>query len=388
MAKPRVFVSSTYYDLKYARERLERFIKSYNMEPVLFESDDVYFNPSQEIDKSCYKEVEKCHLMLLIVGGRYGSYASDPNNPDSGKAKEKYDKEYVSITQREYETAVENNIPVLICVEKNVYGDYETFLRNKNNNPHNIVFAHTDDYKVFDFISIFERSHIKFFDKIEDIEVFFSNQISGMLFTYLEQLRKQVTRDGLKTTLEQIQTASKSMQDMLNSIAEKIFESEKGKYEKLLEQQQKDLIDFFFTIFKQNFKIDDLGLNEDEAIKAVDNICNILKQTILEINRLDTITYEDNHRRTRRAYSIKTMLEVQKTCKKELTMRYPSMKIEIDILKLRSPLLQVLNKIKDNSTLQLYFDQQLKQIIEWEINRYLLRMRILSQTMDISSEDE
>lgn len=50
MAKPRVFVSSTYYDLKYARERLERFIKSYNMEPVLFESDEVYFNPNRKID--------------------------------------------------------------------------------------------------------------------------------------------------------------------------------------------------------------------------------------------------------------------------------------------------------------------------------------------------
>lgn len=48
MAKPRVFVSSTYYDLKYARERLERFIEAYNMEPVLFESDEVYFNPSQK----------------------------------------------------------------------------------------------------------------------------------------------------------------------------------------------------------------------------------------------------------------------------------------------------------------------------------------------------
>ena len=37
MAKPRVFVSSTYYDLKYVRERLNRFLMSYNMEPVLFE---------------------------------------------------------------------------------------------------------------------------------------------------------------------------------------------------------------------------------------------------------------------------------------------------------------------------------------------------------------
>ena len=46
MAKPRVFVSSTYYDLKYVRERLERLISSYCFEPILFESDDVFFNPN------------------------------------------------------------------------------------------------------------------------------------------------------------------------------------------------------------------------------------------------------------------------------------------------------------------------------------------------------
>ena len=42
MAKPRVFVSSTYYDLKYVRERLERFISAYCFDPILFESDEVF----------------------------------------------------------------------------------------------------------------------------------------------------------------------------------------------------------------------------------------------------------------------------------------------------------------------------------------------------------
>lgn len=42
MSKPRVFVSSTYYDLKYVRERLERFISAYCFEPILFEKDEVF----------------------------------------------------------------------------------------------------------------------------------------------------------------------------------------------------------------------------------------------------------------------------------------------------------------------------------------------------------
>ena len=43
MAKPRVFLSSTYYDLKHVRERIERFLANFGMEPVLFESDNVTF---------------------------------------------------------------------------------------------------------------------------------------------------------------------------------------------------------------------------------------------------------------------------------------------------------------------------------------------------------
>ena len=41
MAKPRVFVSSTYYDLKHIRDRPEAFIESFGYEPVLFESGDI-----------------------------------------------------------------------------------------------------------------------------------------------------------------------------------------------------------------------------------------------------------------------------------------------------------------------------------------------------------
>ena len=127
--KPRVFVSSTYYDLKHVRERLERFIEAYNFEPVLFESDKVIFEHNKPLDASCYNEVKLCHVMILIIGGRYGSIASGEN------AKEKievYNSDYVSITRREYETALKMNIPVFIFVEKNVSADFQTYKKNQS----------------------------------------------------------------------------------------------------------------------------------------------------------------------------------------------------------------------------------------------------------------
>jgi hypothetical protein len=77
MAKPRVFVSSTYYDLRHIRDRLEAFIESFGYDPVLFESGDIPFHHDAPLDESCYAEIQTCHILILIVGGRYGSPSSD-----------------------------------------------------------------------------------------------------------------------------------------------------------------------------------------------------------------------------------------------------------------------------------------------------------------------
>ena len=76
MAKPRIFVSSTYYDLKHIRNSLEAFIDNLGYEAVLFESGDIPFHHDVPIDESCYVEIQTCHMLVLIIGGRYGSPSS------------------------------------------------------------------------------------------------------------------------------------------------------------------------------------------------------------------------------------------------------------------------------------------------------------------------
>ena len=100
---PRVFVSSTYYDLKYVRERLEKFIENYGFEAILFESDKVTYQHGKAIDQSAYFEVELCHLMILIIGGRYGSPSTLANIEEERR---RYDEEFISITRNEFETAI------------------------------------------------------------------------------------------------------------------------------------------------------------------------------------------------------------------------------------------------------------------------------------------
>ena len=58
MAKPRVFISSTYYDLKHIRKSIELFITEVGYESVLFENGDIPFDSEHPLDESCYKELE------------------------------------------------------------------------------------------------------------------------------------------------------------------------------------------------------------------------------------------------------------------------------------------------------------------------------------------
>ena len=57
MANPRVFVSSTYYDLKHVRSSLDIFIETLGYESVLSEKGDIAYSPNMPLDESCYREV-------------------------------------------------------------------------------------------------------------------------------------------------------------------------------------------------------------------------------------------------------------------------------------------------------------------------------------------
>ena len=136
MARPRVFVSSTFYDLKHVRSSLDIFIESLGYDSILSEKGDIAYSPDVPLDEFCYREVGTADIFVLIVGGRYGSAASREERKPSKKFFERYE----SVTNLEHDEAIKRDIPVFILVEAAVYAEYQTYLRNKDSKE--ITYAH------------------------------------------------------------------------------------------------------------------------------------------------------------------------------------------------------------------------------------------------------
>lgn len=358
MAKPRVFVSSTYYDLKYVRERLERFISAYCFEPILFESDEVFFNPNTPLDESCYKEVENCHMMILIVGGRYGSLASEQ--------KEKYEEQYISITRKEYDTARRKGIPVMVFVEQNVFAEYKTYIANQKKMPDGFKYAFVDDARIFEFISNLEQGAIKIFSKIDDIEHYFSHQIAGMLLSYLKDLQDKKSDIEIKNAVDEIKVVSQSMQEMINSIAEKILTGDQqGKYKDLLRKQNESLIEFFIELVDQNTNISKKGdkISEDDIEHYAEQICIIIHETIFNENLIKRIDGMGNVME-----KFKAIKELEQDCSNRIKFVYNDLDFTIPIYRLLKPLMQILEITKGDEYLKMYFEGKLKSAISLNLS--------------------
>lgn len=182
--------------------RSSSYPTSIGYETVLFESGDIPFDHQAPIDQSCYREIEGCHILVLIIGGRYGSATSDSGprtSTDDIAAKYSF---YNSITRKEYETAREKDIPIFIFVEKGVLAEFQTYKRNRDSK---IDWAHVDSVNVFRLLDDIYAQHrnnfTREFEHVEDITAWLRDQWAGM---FAEQLAKRSAQESLKSLTAQL----------------------------------------------------------------------------------------------------------------------------------------------------------------------------------------
>jgi len=193
MARPRVFVSSTFYDLKQIRADLERFINEMGYDPVLHERGAVPYGSEEKIEQYCYREINQVELLVSIIGGRFGSPSE--HQP-------------YSVSQQELKTAYDLGIQVFIFVESSVLGEYQTYLKNKN--VDGVRFGYVDDPRIYRFLeeiyALPNNNQITGFGSAQDIVVFLREQWAGMFQRFLQNQERQREVQILKDLQANMQT--------------------------------------------------------------------------------------------------------------------------------------------------------------------------------------
>ncbi|HRB97116.1 MAG TPA: DUF4062 domain-containing protein [Nitrosomonas sp.] len=240
MAKLRVFVSSTYYDLRHIRSSMEGFIESMGYEPVLFENGDIPFHHDISLAEACYNEVNNSHMLILIVGGRYGSATEERKKRTPNSTIEKMYETYNSVTRKEYETARTKDIPTFIFVERGVKAEYETFKSNRDNNT--IKYAHVDSVNIFhlldDILTQKKNNYVREFDKFEDIVIWLKEQWAGIFADLLLNKKDSATLRDMSVQLVELNQVTKSMKEYTESIMRKVKPDD---FEKIITKEESKL---------------------------------------------------------------------------------------------------------------------------------------------------
>ncbi len=238
MSRPRVFVSSTYYDLKHLRSSLENFIESLGFDAILSEKGKIAYAPDVPLDESCYREVGTADIFVLIVGGRYGTEVSATKTVVHKSFYERYN----SITRGEYRSAVDREVPTYVLIERSVYAEYETYLKNKGKKD--ISYAHVDSVNIFQLIEDIHgqprNNPIQQFEKYSEIEAWLREQWAGLFRELLQRLQSQAQISSLQAQVSQLSELNTTFKRYLEKIVSQIAPKES---QNLIKTETKRLAD-------------------------------------------------------------------------------------------------------------------------------------------------
>ncbi|NML63522.1 DUF4062 domain-containing protein [Massilia sp. RP-1-19] len=213
MAAPKVFVSSTCFDLSEVREQLTRFILSYGFDPVLSENGDVFYKPDCHTHESCLHEVANCQLFILIIGGRFGGeYIADRTK---------------SITNAEYAAARQCNIPIFTYVRSGVLANHHLYQQNRKK-----AFVSDIEYPaiekqeyaldIFRFVDDVRKSPannaLEGFVNFQHIESHLRKQWAGMFFELLRSRELTAQMDVTNHLISGVRASNQKLEELIKSL--------------------------------------------------------------------------------------------------------------------------------------------------------------------------
>jgi len=198
MAAPRVFISSTFYDLKQVRNNIGDFITSLGYEPVMHEKSGVAYTQTTPLENDCYHELASCDIVVCIIGNHFGSKSLEND---------------LSITMNEIQTAIKHKKKVYIFIANDVYTENEIYLVNKDSGAFKCKYV--DDIRIHEFIAGLKesvKSHfIAPFETTDKIIDTLRAQFAGLLQNLLQ---REASMTDAKTAYD-LQQSADSMKSII-----------------------------------------------------------------------------------------------------------------------------------------------------------------------------
>ena len=204
MARPRIFISSTFYDLRQVRADIERSIRELGYEPIQHEAGRIPYSKNEPLEAGAYREIELSDIIIFITGGKYGTQSTE-------------DPSY-SISQVELRRALEKGIQVFIFVESAVFSEYNTYKLNKDSDT--IQYSSVNDTKVFTFLeelySLPNNNPITKFEVADDITNFLKEQFAGLFQRFLQDQKRQKELH----VLDEINSVAKTLKELVGYLTD------------------------------------------------------------------------------------------------------------------------------------------------------------------------
>ena len=213
MATPKVFISSTCFDLGEIRDQLQKFVRSFGFEPILSEYGDIFYHPDLHTHESCVYEISNCQLFILIIGGRFGGqYISDKTK---------------SITNAEYEAAKRQKIPIFSYVKSGVLSSHHVYKQNKDNDfvgkiEYPSIEKNEHALEIFRFIDEVRRApnnnSLESFEKFTEIETHLRKQLAGMFFDFLKTREVKHQIDATNHLISGLASSNSKLEALVKSL--------------------------------------------------------------------------------------------------------------------------------------------------------------------------
>jgi hypothetical protein len=239
------------------------FCQGFGFEAALSDRGDVFYHPDLHTHEACVGEVANCHLLILVIGGRFGgSYIADKTK---------------SITNAEYSAARHQNIPVFAFIKQDVLNDHNVWQRNKDQPfSSEIIYPSIDKQEhavdVFSFIDVVRHSEVNNgffgFRVARDLEELLRKQLAGMFFDFLT--RRNISK--------QIQSTSDTV-NSLTVVANTIEQLVKSLYRQVNNQSAEVAIETVDAAAKgESFFVEIASILNDKDIVLKNCIDRVIKQ--------------------------------------------------------------------------------------------------------------